>query len=122
VRFLVDAQLPARLARLFENHGHDAVHCSSLPNGNRSTDAEIVSLADAEDRVVVTKDRDFRDSHLLRGAPRRLLIVTTGNIGNTDLLSLFDTNLETVVGALEEARFVEIGPAGLIVHDDRPDA
>jgi predicted nuclease of predicted toxin-antitoxin system len=37
---------------------------------------------------VVTKDADFRNSHLLSGSPRRLLIVTTGNITNDALLEL----------------------------------
>jgi predicted nuclease of predicted toxin-antitoxin system len=81
VKFLVDAQLPARLVVLLASAGHDAIHTSSLPNGNRSTDAEITAVADAEERVVVTKDGDFRDAHLLRHAPRRLLLVLTGNIG-----------------------------------------
>jgi uncharacterized protein with PIN domain len=67
VRFPIDAQLPARLAGLLSAAGHDAVHTSQLPEGNRTTDAALASYADAEDRVVVTKDRDFRDSHLLRG-------------------------------------------------------
>ena len=40
----------------------------------------IAELADDDDRVVVTKDRDFRDGHLLARSPRRLLVVATGNI------------------------------------------
>jgi predicted nuclease of predicted toxin-antitoxin system len=64
VKFLVDAQLPARLARLLSDHGHDALHRRDMPRGNRSADAEIAAVADAEDRVVVSKDRDFRDTHL----------------------------------------------------------
>lgn len=119
MKFLVDAQLPVRLARQLSRAGHDARHTSELPRGNRTSDAELVSLADAENRVVVTKDRDFRDSHLLRAAPGRLLVVTTGNVGNADLLGLFDSHLDLVVGALEEVRFVELGPDRMIVHRDR---
>jgi predicted nuclease of predicted toxin-antitoxin system len=65
---------------------------SDLPDGNRTSDAEIARLADAESRVVVSKDRDFRDGHLLRGTPARLLVVATGNISNDDLLGLFMTS------------------------------
>jgi hypothetical protein len=57
--------------------GHDAVHVSDLPNGNRSTDAEVIAAADEEGRVVVSKDSDFRLSHLLRGQPSRLLAIVT---------------------------------------------
>jgi predicted nuclease of predicted toxin-antitoxin system len=119
VKFLIDAQLPARLAGLLSAAGHDAVHTSQLPDGNRTTDAALAAMADGEDRVVVTKDRDFRDSHLLRRAPRRLLVVTTGNISNRDLLALFTDNLEILVAALGGARFVELCSTGLVIHDDK---
>ncbi len=50
MRFLVDAQLPARLARFLNDAGHDALHTSEMPKGNRTTDARIAECADAEDR------------------------------------------------------------------------
>lgn len=72
-------------------------HTLSLPNGNRTTDQEIASVADEEDRVVVTKDCDFRDAYLLKSTPRRLFLVETGNISNNDLMALFDKNLAEMV-------------------------
>ena len=121
MRFLIDAQLPARLARTLTAAGHDAIHSVDLRDGNLSTDAQIASVADEQNRVVVTKDRDFRASHLLQGTPRRLLIVATGNISNRDLLALFERHLAALVEALEEVRFVELGPGSLVIHDDRPE-
>ena len=35
MEFLVDAQLPWRLARWLQSEGHDAVHTRDLPQGNR---------------------------------------------------------------------------------------
>ena len=78
MKFLVDAQLPARLAKFLTGKGHDAIHSSDLPDGNRTPDSEIALRADEDGRVVVTKDRDFRDTHLLHRTPRRLLVVATG--------------------------------------------
>ena len=69
MKFLIDAQLPARLGQLLARAGHDAMHTSELPDGNRTTDAEIATIADREQRAVITKDRDFRDNHLLAGTP-----------------------------------------------------
>lgn len=94
MKFLVDAQLPARLARSLSSAGHDALHTTELPDGNRTTDGRIAELADEEGRVVVTKDRDFRDGHLLTTSPQRLSVVAAGNITNTVLLSLFETHLD----------------------------
>jgi len=92
-----------------------------MPEGNRTTDMRIAGVADVEDRVVVTKDRDFRDSHLLAGSPRRLLVVATGNITNSALIVLFESNLDVIVRALGEADFVELGPAAMVVHRRRGD-
>jgi len=86
VNFLVDAQLPVRVAKLLSAAGHDAVHTSELPDGNRTTDRSLARLADATDRVVVSKDRDFRNDHLLTASARRLLLISTGNITNNALL------------------------------------
>jgi predicted nuclease of predicted toxin-antitoxin system len=118
VKFLVDAQLPIRLARLLTEAGHDAVHTSQLPEGNRTTDGEVARLADEQDRIVVSKDRDFRDAHLLRGTPRQLLIVATGNTSNDELLALFARYLEAVVDAVNHVGLVELRRDHLVVHDE----
>lgn len=60
MKFLVDAQLPRSLAVLLESSGHDAVHTLDLPRANRTADRGISRLADAEDRVVVSKDKAGR--------------------------------------------------------------
>jgi len=113
VKFLVDAQLPARLAELLNRAGHDAVHTIALPDGNRSTDSQIAERADADGRVVITKDRDFRDAHMLAGSPRRLLVVATGNVTNLALLLLIERHLDAIVSAFEEADFVELSKEAL---------
>ena len=41
MRFLVDAQLPKRLAEWLNEAGHDALHALDLPRGNRTSDAEL---------------------------------------------------------------------------------
>jgi predicted nuclease of predicted toxin-antitoxin system len=87
VKFLIDAQLPARLAEFLNGGGHDAIHTLGLPDGNRSTDSQIAQHADTDGRVVVTKDQDFRDGHLLGRSPRKLLVIATGNITNDALSS-----------------------------------
>ena len=85
MKFLVDAQLPLRLARWLQDKGSDAVHTRDLPHGNRTSDADINDRSVREQRVVVTKDEDFVDTFHLKREPRKLLLVATGNIGNSDL-------------------------------------
>lgn len=116
MKFLVDAQLPWRLAVFLTDLGHDAVHTRQLSEGNRTTDGAIAEIADRYGRVVVTKDRDFRDGHLLGGTPRRLLVVATGNITNAALLELFGGHLAEIVAAFDEVDFVELRPTALVLH------
>lgn len=117
MRFLIDAQLPARLAHHLNDAGHDAIHTLDLPEQNRTTDAEISRVADAQDRIVVSKDHDFRASHLLGGTPARLLVISTGNITNRDLLALIDGHLDAVVAAFEGASLVELTVDDLSILD-----
>ncbi len=100
--------MPARIAEFLNRVGHDALHTIELPDWNRSTDSQIAQRADIDGRVVVTKDVDFRDGHLLGRSPRKLLVVATGNIMNDALLSLFELHLDAIVSALGEADFVEL--------------
>ncbi|NNH21720.1 DUF5615 family PIN-like protein [Pseudokineococcus marinus] len=116
MRLLLDAQLPVRLARALTSAGHDVVHTSDLPRGNASTDRQVREAADQQGRVVVTKDRDFRDSHLLQGTPKRLLLVVTGNTSNAALLALFEAYAPAMEAALEVSDFVEVGPEALVQH------
>jgi len=80
--------------------------------------ADVIAAADEEGRVVVSKDSDFRHSHLLRGQPSRLLAIVTGNVSNTDLLGLFNTNIGRILSALDESSFVELGATSLVVHGE----
>ncbi len=114
---LVDAQLPIVLCRYLDDAGYGALHTGELPDGNASTGAALVEVAEREVRVVVTKDRDLRDGHLLNGSPRKRLVVATGTISNTALLQLFETHVGDVVQALEEADFVELTGDYLVVHE-----
>jgi predicted nuclease of predicted toxin-antitoxin system len=59
VNFLVDAQLPRRLALWLRERGHDVVHTVDLPRQNRTPDPSLLAKANAEQRVLVPKDADF---------------------------------------------------------------
>ncbi|MCO5193174.1 MAG: DUF5615 family PIN-like protein [Anaerolineae bacterium] len=116
MKFLVDAHLPRRLATQLNAAGHDALHTLDLPLKNRTPDADINQLSIAEKRIVVTKDADFRDSHLVKGLPYKLLLVSTGNIHNADLLNLFARNLERIVDAFQSHWFIELDRHHLTIH------
>ena len=116
MKFIVDAQLPRRLARELAAFGHDAVHTLDLSAGNRTQDKDIVALAIRENRVVVTKDNDFVTSFLLRGVPPKLLLISTGNISNDALSKLLAANLAVLESAFAKNDFVELGGSAITIH------
>lgn len=116
MKFLVDAHLPRRLAVFLQQTGFDARHTLDLPLGNRTPDQIINVYSLNEQRIVVTKDKEFIDSLLLRKEPWKLLLVSTGNISNTELLVLFEANLAKIVAGFSECDFLEINRTTVIFH------
>lgn len=116
MKFLVDAQLPRRAAGWLTAAGCDAVHTLDLPAGNRTTDPDLVDTADREQRVAVTKDADFVDSHVLHARPAKLLLVSTGNISNRDLETLMVPLMPDRVREFQTHPFLELGRSGITVR------
>ena len=116
MKFLVDAQLPRQLARQILASGYQAIHTLELPAKNRTEDESLRKLADRDGWMIVTKDSDFVDSHILRGQPPLLLLVTTGNITNDELLAIFSANLSAIVQAFATSVFVEVDRTGLTIR------
>jgi predicted nuclease of predicted toxin-antitoxin system len=116
MKFLVDAQLPVRLARFLESAGYDTLHTRDLPDRNATSDAVINSISVQEQRIVITKDSDFVQSFLLQGQPHKLLIITTGNIKNSELESLFENHLEHLAELFESHSYIELNLSKIIIY------
>ena len=117
MRFLIDAQLPRRLVAVLHQRGHDAVHTLDLPEGNCTPDDRLCDLCGSDERVLISKDRDFVDSHLLQGRPARLVHVSTGNITNLELEHLLAMHEPDIVEAFRHSQYVELCRLGLIVYE-----
>lgn len=96
--------------------GHDVVHTLDLPLANRTSDQAIQEIASQQDRVVITKDRDFVISFVLCGEPVKLLFVSTGNLSNRVLEALFARHFPQTETAPEGHRFVELSATQLTIH------
>jgi predicted nuclease of predicted toxin-antitoxin system len=116
MKFLVDAQLPVRLARFLQNAGHDTIHTRDLPENNATPDAVINFISIQEQRIVITKDSDFVQSFLLQNQPYKLLLITTGNLKNSDLESLFANYLEQLTELFESYSYIELNFSEIIIY------
>lgn len=58
MRFLIDNALSPRVADLLKEEAFDARHVNEYGMGN-SKDTEVLQVAEAEDRILVSADTDF---------------------------------------------------------------
>lgn len=108
MRFLVDAQLPPRLARGIALCGHQAEHVADV-DLRQASDGTIWQFALDYDAIVVTKDEDFAlRASVARRAPR-IVWLRLGNVRNAALDSCMARNWPEIEAALEAGeRLVEI--------------
>ena len=102
LQFIVDTQLPPSLAEFLRRRNLDATHVINYPAGALTSDREIIKIAQREDRIIITKDSDFWDYFLVRGYPPAVLLLQMGNLKNSELFSLIDRRLETILSIYTE--------------------
>ena len=117
MRFLVDANLPFKLTLILRNKGFDVIHTDNLPNKEQTTDREIRDISLEEDRIVISKDSDFLDSHLIIGIPKKFLYISTGNIINRELFALVENNIDQITELFETYNLIELNNEELIIHE-----
>lgn len=114
MKFIVDAQLPKKLARWLVEHGFEAVHTLDLPDRNRTTDDFIAALSVREKWIVISKDSDFYDSYFQKMEPWKLLHLTVGNMPTKDLIQLFEKNLQVIMSEINQNNLVEVTKTTII--------
>ncbi len=100
MRFLIDAQLPPRLARRLADLGHDAYHVVELGLLS-ATDQQIWNAAIKRGAILVTKDQDFATARAAAGEGPPVIWIRLGNTDNTTLISRFINALESISAAIE---------------------
>ena len=105
---MIDAQLPYGLKLFLKDNGFDAIHTDDMPNRERTTDKEIINISELEDRIIITKDKDFLDSHILLSKPKKLVLITSGNIKNKEFFVLFRNNFKTITQLLSKHSLIEL--------------
>ncbi|MBK8349084.1 MAG: DUF5615 family PIN-like protein [Saprospiraceae bacterium] len=68
---MIDAQISYKISKHFSQKGFDVIHVNQLPQRDRTPDHEIIKYAENQNRIVVTKDKDFINSYILS---KKLLI------------------------------------------------
>ena len=89
MRFLVDNQLPAALARFLASRGAECEHVLDIGLAEAS-DTEIWNYASRNDCVVISKDEDFLYLANAPGAKARFVWIRFGNCRKKALLAAIE--------------------------------
>ena len=108
--------LPISLAKFLRTRGYDTIHTRDLPQKNSTSDSQINEISLQEKRIVISKDSDFVNSFMTIQKPYKLLLITTGNIKNSELITIFTNNLSMLVNLLQQHDYVEMSHEEIIVH------
>jgi predicted nuclease of predicted toxin-antitoxin system len=108
VRFLIDTQLPLKLAEWFREQGHEAEHVLEIGLG-QAKDNPIWTRASAQGAVIVTKDEDFAE-WVRRGRQGPSVVwLRIGNCSNRALIVWLTPLLPVIVAELHRGnRLVEV--------------
>ncbi len=103
MRYIVDANTGRRLRRWLEERGYDALYSIDVFDDPEEGDRSIAEYADLHNRVVISRDQDFRDRFDRGAAPRKLIKLDTDNIPQKQLLYLFERNIADFEQSLASA-------------------
>ncbi|HEY8696171.1 MAG TPA: DUF5615 family PIN-like protein [Rhizomicrobium sp.] len=108
MRFLIDAQLPPRLARMLRRAGHDADHVLDL-GLLAKPDVQIWSHAARTGAIILTKDSDFAAMCLRSETGPAVVWLRLGNLTNAKLERALRASLPEIVAAIEAGeRLIEL--------------
>ncbi len=103
MKFLIDENLPPRLAAWLNARGHQAIHvgeCGLLGAG----DGAVAASAAREGRIIVTQDADFE--HPIVGV--RALRLGLGNASTAALIAWLAPRLDTALARFESGETVVV--------------
>jgi len=102
VRLLIDENLAEALVRALAATFPDSLHIRILGHGGAS-DASVWELAKSHACTLLTRDEDFLQLSILRGAPPKVILLRIGNCSTTEVVSLLHARLELVTTFIEDA-------------------
>ena len=106
MKFMLDA--PLSICNLFHERGCEAIHTKQLLLKNKTSDTEIIKIAEQNNYIVITKDSDFYYSHLIKNKPKKLLLIRTGNISTKNLKVLFNHFSEQIINTFNKQNLLEL--------------
>lgn len=90
MKFLCDVHISLKISKLLDKKEEVSIHVNSIMDRWHTKEKDIIDYADKNDLIIVTKDQDFKNSHLLKRKPKKLIKIGLGNVSNTELWKILE--------------------------------
>ncbi len=119
MKFLCDVHISFKTLLFLKNLYPESEHVNHILNSYLSKDEEIINYADTHGFIIITKDRDFKNSFLVRKKPRKLIRINLGNLSNEHLIGILSENLEQIrqLDAGKENFMIEINNQDITITE-----
>ena len=91
MKLLVDENLPPRAVHEFAGLFPDSIHVSEAGLGS-SSDITIWDFAKANHFTFLTRDKDFANLSIAKGAPPKVILLQTGNCSTVEVIRMIQKN------------------------------
>lgn len=116
MKVLCDVHIARKVVQFFQENGIESVHVNDILDSWYTKDQDIVDYADRHNYTVMSKDQDFKNSHLIKKTPTRLLKINLGNISTQKLIEILGKNLELLKEKFAKERcLVEINRDTILI-------
>jgi predicted nuclease of predicted toxin-antitoxin system len=108
MRLLFDQNLSSKLCTRIADLFPGAMHLGEL-GMDRSSDTAIWEYARDNDLVIVSKDSDFNDLAILRGAPPKVVWLQVGNCSTSEVETLLRSHSAPIQAFMADAESLVLG-------------
>lgn len=120
MKILCDVHIAIKVAKFLQSKGIETEHVNQILDKWHTKDNDISLYADRNNFAVLTKDKDFKDSHFINHTPKKLIKVNLGNISTNNLIALIDNVLEQLNPLFSNNNrcYVELNQDELVIITD----
>ncbi|MEM1327420.1 MAG: DUF5615 family PIN-like protein [Bacteroidota bacterium] len=117
MKIICDVHVARKVVKYLIQKGVDSVRINDILQGSSTDDQDIVAYADQERYVVMSKDQDFKNTHLIKHQPKQLLKINLGNISTKKLIQILEENFDRIQSAFNyPVCLVEIDNGSIVIY------
>lgn len=116
MKFLCDVHISFKILNFIKIHFEGSVHVNNILDSYSTKDSDIITYADENDYTILTKDKDFKNSYLLKQKPKKPIKINLGNISNLEIINILKNNVIEIKNLEEKSNFMlEISKENLLL-------